>query len=287
MSKPNPKQAEPTRTEQIMTILVTGATGRIGRHIVTQLQEAGHHVRALSRNPAAARLPQGVEVVQGDLANVDSVRAAFVGVEAAHLITFGGDEGADLTNGADIVALVEQAGVRRVSVLGGWMPNSVDEALEASDLAWCRVEPVEVMGNTYDWEDEIRTHSTVSALATYPSAMVHEADIAAVAVCGLTLDGHARQHYPVTGPEALTPAQRTAILAETIGRPITHVQLTEPEERARLATHGLGDDYVEFGIQLATNPPDAAGKVLDTVPRLTGHPARTFAQWAQEFAADW
>ncbi len=270
-----------------MTILITGATGRIGRHLVDQLLADGQQVRALTRDPDTAHLPEAADVIQGDLTDIDSLGKGFADVEAVHLITFGGDDGADLTNGADIIDLARRSGVRRVSVLAGWAPTSIETALEASCLDWCRIEPVEIMYNTWDWVDEIRAHSTVSTLATYPSAIVHEADIAAVAACALTQDGHAGQNYRVTGPEALTPAERAAILADVIGRPIAHVQLTEAQERERLVTHGFGDDYVEFGLQLATNPPDAAGLVLDTVPRLTGRPGCTFAQWAREHATDW
>ncbi|KLO61798.1 hydroxylase [Dermacoccus sp. PE3] len=270
-----------------MTILITGATGRIGRHLVTQLLDDGHHVRALTRNPATAKLPEAAEIVRGDLTDLNSLRDAFAGVEALHLITFGGDDGADLNNGAEIVQLAEASGIRRVSVLAGWAPTSIEEALKTSCLDWCRLEPVEVMYNTRDWEEEIRTHSTVSTLATYPSAMVHEADIAAVATCALTQDGHTGQNYRVTGPEALTPAKRSGVLSEVIGRPIRHIQLTEEQERERLATYGFGDDYVEFGIHLAINPPEAAGQVLDTVPRITGRPGRTFTQWAHENATAW
>ena len=270
-----------------MTILITGATGRIGRHLVTQLLDDGHHVRALTRGPSSARLPGATELVQGDLTDLDSLRGAFTGVDALHLITFGGDDGADLTNGAEIVELARASGIRRVSVLAGWAPTSIEETLDGSGLDWCRIEPVEVMYNTWDWAEEIRAHNTVSTLAGYPSAVVHEADIAAVAACALTQDGHAGQNYPVTGPEALTPAERVRILSEAIGRPIGHVQLTEAQERERLAAHGYGDSYVEFGIQLATNPPEAAGRVLDTVPRVTGRPGRTFAQWVHENATSW
>lgn len=270
-----------------MTILITGATGRIGRHLVTQLLDDGHHVRAITRNPATAQLPEAAEVVRGDLTDLDSLRDAFAGIEALHLITFGGDDGADLNNGAEIVSLAHESGIRRVSVLAGWAPTSIEDALKTGGLDWCRIEPVEVMCNTRDWEEEIRTHSTVSTLATYPSAMVHEADIAAVAACALTQDGHTGQNYRVTGPEALTPAERSGVLSEVIGRPIRHIQLTEEQERERLATHGFGDDYVEFGIHLAINPPEAAGQVLDTVPRITGRPSRTFTQWAHENATAW
>ncbi|MFC4372978.1 SDR family oxidoreductase [Nocardia halotolerans] len=267
-----------------MEILVCGATGHIGRHLVEQLLDDGHQVRALSRDPHAAKLPPGALGVRGDLTDVATLEAAFSGVDAVHLITFGGDDGADLTNGRDIVGLAQRCGIGRATVLGGWSTTSVEAALRRSDLAWTRLEPVEIMYNTFDWLDEIEQHRTVSSLADWPSAMVHEADIAAVARCALTQHGHAGKSYRLTGPEALTPAQRTQLLAAAIGEPLTHRQLTEAQERTRLAGHGFGDDYVEFGLRLAKHPPAAAAAVLDTVPKVTGHAARTFGRWATEHA---
>ncbi|MFC5290294.1 SDR family oxidoreductase [Actinokineospora guangxiensis] len=266
-----------------MRILVTGATGTVGRHVVAQLLGAGHHVRALSRTPAAARLPAGVEVVAGDLTDVATLDAAFAGVEAVHLITFGGD--GDLANGAEIVALAERHGIARATVLGGWEPTSVESALAASAIGWTQVRPGEFMGNALEWAEEIRSRRTVSMHATFASAVVHEADIAAVAATALTHAGHEGRSYPVTGPEALTPAQRTRVLAEATGQDIEFVHLDQEQERARLRGFGYDEDYVEFGIQLATNPPEVADVVLPTVEEVTGTPARTFAQWAQEHAA--
>jgi uncharacterized protein YbjT (DUF2867 family) len=267
-----------------MRILVTGATGQVGRHLVAQLHGSGHEVRALTRTPATARFPTGVEVVAGDLTDVATLGPAFAGVDGVHLITFGGDDGGDLTNGPDLVGLAERAGVRRATVLGGWSPTGVESALMSSGISWTVLQPVEFMGNALEWAEEIRTKGTVSMLATYPSAMVHEADIAGVAACALTADGHGGRSYPLTGPEALTPAQRTRALAEATGRDLTFVRLTEDGERARLKGYGYDDDYVEFGVRLATDPPAAAGVVLPTVEEVTGRPARTFASWARENA---
>jgi hypothetical protein len=201
-----------------------------------------------------------------------------------HLITFGGADGQDLANGSEIIGLAEHHGIRRATVLGGWSPTSVESALMSSTISWSILQPVEFMGNALEWAEEIRTKRTVSMLATFPSAMVHEADIAGVAASALTEDGHGSRTYPLTGPDALTPQERTRILAEATGQDITFVQLTEDGERARLKGYGYDDDYVEFGIQLATNPPDASGVILPTVQEVTGRPARTFALWAQEHA---
>ncbi|MEU7804008.1 NAD(P)H-binding protein [Micromonospora arborensis] len=267
-----------------MRILVTGATGQVGRHLVAQLHEAGHDVRALTRNPAAAEFPAGVQVVAGDLTDTSTLGPAFEGVDGVHLITFGGDGSQDLTNGSEIIGLAERNGVQRATVLGGWSATSVESALMSSTISWSILQPVEFMGNALEWAEEIRAKRTVSMLATYPSAMVHEADIASVAASALTEDGRGSRTYPLTGPQALTPQERARILAEATGQDITYVQLTEDGERARLRGYGYDDDYVEFGIQLATNPPDASIVVLPTVEDVTGRPARTFAQWAQEHA---
>lgn len=267
-----------------MRILVTGATGNVGRHLVGQLHEAGHEVRALTRNPGAAEFPSGVEVVAGDLTDVVTLAEAFDGAEALHLITFGGDGYADLTNGGEIVALAERCGIRRVSVLGGWAPTSVEKALAAGTIPWTLLQPHEFMGNTFEWVEEIRTHGRVSLLAAYPSVVVHEADIAAVAVCALTEDGHGGQRYSLTGPEALTPQDRIRALSDATGRTIEFVRLTEDAERERLRGFGYGDDDVEFGVRLATDPPASAGVVRPTVEQVTGRPARTFEQWARENA---
>ncbi|MFI6818927.1 NAD(P)H-binding protein [Nonomuraea sp. NPDC050328] len=265
-----------------MRILVTGATGNVGRHIVAQLHAAGHEVRALSRNPAKAGLPAGVEVVAGDLTDISTLGPALEGVDAIHLITFGGD--ADLTNGPEIVDLVARHGITRATVLCGWSPTSVESALESSAIRWTFLQLAEFMGNALEWADEIRSHGTVSTLATFRSVVVHEADIAAVAVAALTQDGHEGRTYLITGPQALTPAERTQIIAEAIGQDLTFVHLNEEQERARLRGFGYDEDYVEFGIRLAMSPPGVSDVVHPTVEEVTGRPARTFAQWAREHA---
>ena len=269
-------------TMRAMRILITGATGQVGRHLATELLGAGHTVRALTRSPSKADLPKGIEVAAGDLTNTASLLTAFEGVDAVHLITFCGDDGEDLTNGAEIVNLAERAGISRATVLGGWSSTSVDNALKASSISWTIIQPAEFMGNALELAPEIRASRTVSMLADYPSAVVHEADIAGVAAAALATDRHAQKTYGLTGPEALTPAERTSLLAGAIGEPIQFVQLSEDEERERLRNYGYDADYIEFGIQLATHAPRNAGTVLHTVKEVTGRPARTFRQWAHE-----
>ncbi|UBU18130.1 NmrA family NAD(P)-binding protein [Nonomuraea gerenzanensis] len=268
-----------------MTILVTGATGTVGRRIVGQLVERGVPVRALTRNPGRAALPDGVEVACGDLTSPGTLAPALEGVTGLHLITFGGDDCTPLENGAELVRLAAKAGVQRVSVLSSWDETSVEEALRAGELGWTQLQCVEFMANAFEWAEPIRQEGVVRVFGNHPGAVVHEADIAAVAVAALVEEGHAGETYLLTGPEALTPEQRVRMIGAAAGREIRFEELSEQEYRAAMRAAGVGDDLIEFGVQLGANPPDAASVVLPTVERVTGRPGHTFAQWAAEHAA--
>lgn len=267
-------------------ILVTGATGTVGRPLVEELQRTGHRVRALTRNPAAAGLPQGVEVVGGNLSDTASLAAAFDGVIAVHLIGFG-DNYAPLSNGAEIMALAQRAGVRKVTRLRGEVEKTaLDYAVEASGLEWTYLSPVEFMANVLEWSASIKTEGVVrEGFADGKSAPIHEADIAAVAAAALTGDGHAGKEYQLTGPEVLTPPQKMHILGKAIGRTLRFVELTQEEMTAKWRGQGYTDDDLEFFLAMLNDPPIPGDVVLPTVGAVTGKPARTFAAWAREHRA--
>lgn len=267
-----------------MTVLVTGATGTVGRHLVRWLVDRGHPVRALTRRPDRAGLGPGVEVVGGDLTDTATLEEAFAGVDAVHLITFGGDDGAELADAADIVAPAVAAGVRRATVLGAFGGSPMEDAVRAARLEWTVLVPLEFMSGALEWAPDVREAGAVRTLAAWPSAVVHEADIAAVAGVALTEGGQGGRDLVLTGPQALTPAERARDLGEALGAEVAWEHLTADQERERLYAQGFPEEYVEFGVALATDPPETAGRVLPTVREVTGRPARTFAQWARENA---
>ncbi|MEV6654935.1 NAD(P)H-binding protein [Streptomyces sp. NPDC051219] len=264
-----------------MTILVTGASGTVGRQVVEQLIARGAGVRALTRDPAKATFPEGVEVVRGDLTDPESLVPALEGVTGLHLITFGGEAFAPLQNGPRIVELAAKAGVRRVTVLHGGGPTPLEEAVRAGEPAWTVLMPVEFMSNALEWAEGIRTAGVVREPFTGRlSAMVHEADIGAVAAVALTEDGHGGRTYVITGPEVLTLRDKVDALAAATGRDIELVELSEEQARQRWQAAGLPQDTIDFLLLVYGNTPPEGRTVTRAVEEVTGRPARTFIDWA-------
>ncbi|MFI6502076.1 NAD(P)H-binding protein [Nonomuraea typhae] len=270
-----------------MTFLVTGATGTVGRNVVAELLAAGHQVRALTRNPAKAGLPEGVEVVAGDMSRPETLDAAFAGVTAVHLINFAGDDFEPLERGDLIVKLAEKHGVRRAVVLGGRAEGSLEQALAGSELEWTLLNPVEFMSNTKQWWAETIQAGEVikEPFGGRLSALVHERDIAAVSAKILADGGWHGQTLVLTGPEALPTHEKARILGEAIDQEIRFEELTEAEAREMWASRGMGQEIIEFLVDALGNTPEVGYTVVDTVERVTGRPARPFAQWAEENAA--
>ncbi|WP_188191633.1 NAD(P)H-binding protein [Nonomuraea sp. SYSU D8015] len=268
-----------------MTYLVTGATGSVGRHVVGHLVRMGQRVRALTRDPARARLPEGVEVVQGDLSRAETLVPVLQGVAGVHLIDVGGPDYTPLPNGEEIVELIAAAGVRRVTLLSGWSQGTLEPAVTASDLAWTYVQPTEFMANALAWAESVRTRGVIEEpFGATKTAMVHEADIGAVIATALTEDGHAGHSYGLTGPELLDMPAKVAILSEAIGREIAFVELTVDQMRERYRAQGVPEEMIEFQIEVFGNVPEDAYQVTPIVEQVTGRPPRTFAQWAAEHA---
>jgi uncharacterized protein YbjT (DUF2867 family) len=276
-----------------MTILVTGATGFMGRGIVNELLKAGLDVRALTRRPATAGLPEGVDVFEGDLEQPASLRAALRGVERLYLIP------AASRTASDIVAMAKRAGVRRIVVLSGAEADNdadnedgylvVERAVEESGLEWTHVRPGEFAGNWLDWAPSVRAERIVRRpygdAVTQPT---HEADIAAVAATVLIEDGHAGMKYTFAGPEALTTVEQVTTIGAAIGEEIRFEEQDPVKAREQWIQDGYPAEFVDwmFGMwaESARNRAPVDEERAAVVPRLTGRPARTFAQWAADHA---
>ncbi|MFS0726838.1 NmrA family NAD(P)-binding protein [Paenibacillus sp. 1P07SE] len=267
-----------------MTILVTGATGTIGRHLVEHLLGKSQQVRALTRNPDGARLPDGVEVVKGDLMEPATLGAALAGVRAMYLFPSSDQEGAVLETQPEVVELAREAGVSRVTYLTLYGEGPVEDAIRQSGMQWSFIQPVGFMANALDdWRTPIREKGEVRMLGgKVRSAIVHEADIAAVAAATLVEDGHHERCYTLTGPELISPEEQVAIISQAIDRPITFVELSEQEARARWVAQGYDEESIAFFVEIHSTPPAIGTTVVTTVEQVTGRPAQPFSAWVEQ-----
>ncbi len=269
-----------------MTILVTGATGTVGRHIVGWLVRRGVVVRALSRNQMAGGLPAGVHTVVGDLTSPVTLGPALTEVTAMHLISIGGDDYAPLQTAPAILARAADAGVRRVTVLTGTRDElAVAEAAAASGLEWTHVRPVEFMANKLAWAKSIREEGVVRApFAAQPHAIVDEADVAAVIAAALVKNGHSGRTYTPTGPQLLTPVEAARVIGDVIGRDIQFAELGLEQMREQMRASGFDEQVIDEVVAYGTHPPQVAYTVLSTVQDVTGRLARTFDEWVAAHA---
>lgn len=264
-----------------MRILVTGATGSVGRLVVDQLVEAGGaEVRALTTDPAKAALPDGVEVVTGYVGRPESMIAALEGVDRVYLAPVP-------RTAEEVLSMAQRAGVERVVDLSGkeggpW--HAVSTAVEASGLEWTHLMPREFMDNTLMWSAQIRETGVVrDAFPTSANAPIDLRDIAAVAATALLEDSHVGQSYRMTGPRSITLLEKVEAIGEAVGRTIRFEELDADEA---IAQHQplLGDTarwYVRNRGELADKPDTA----LPTVAEVTGRPGTTFDRWAVDHAA--
>jgi uncharacterized protein YbjT (DUF2867 family)/ketosteroid isomerase-like protein len=275
------------------TVLVIGATGNVGRHVVAGLLEEGARVRALVRRPLTAALPGDVSVTQGDLERPETVATAAEGADAAFLLWPGfSSAGASdvVTELARHVAHVVYLSAARLqhgaegAMPGVW--SDLERLIEASGLSWTFVRAGGFAANTLEWADQIRSGDTVRI--PYPNAarsLVHERDTADVAVRCLVDPGHAGRALAVTGPHVLTQLEQVRAIGAAIGR---ELQVEEqPADSARRRYEAvLGAEYADGALAYWASLVDAPERATGDVESVTGRPARTFAQWARDHAAD-
>ncbi|PZS36662.1 MAG: nucleoside-diphosphate sugar epimerase [Pseudonocardiales bacterium] len=279
------------------TILVTGATGRVGGQVISQLTGTGAAVRALTRNPDTTALPGGVEVVGGDLSDADTLDAALEGVDAVFLVfpTLQAD-GAAPTVVAKIAEHVGRIGYLSAAGVadnpdkhvGGIIGSHarVERLIEQSGMEWTFLRPSGFAANTLMWADQIRAGSVVRWFyGAATRTLIHEHDIGAVAVRTLTEHGHGGQRYHLTGPSQLTQVEQAHAIGEAIGHPVRFEELAPEIARTELfagmpAT--VVDSILNGHAEMVRHPEP----VTSTVADLTGTRARTFAQWAIDHAND-
>ncbi|MEU4249772.1 NAD(P)H-binding protein [Amycolatopsis sp. NPDC026612] len=257
-----------------MTVLVTGATGHTGRHVVAGLKAAGVDTRVLVRDSAKA--PEGVDVVRGDL--TDPAEAA-AGVDAVYLLwpffaADGIEKAVEPFRGKKIVYL------SAMSAEDGGVWGDVEAAIEKVTDDWTFLRVTGLATNALAWAPQAGTGVVRAPYGQAKRSVVHERDVADMAVKALTED-HAKQVYLVTGPESVAQAEQVRLIGEALGKPVVWEEQPPEEAKAQLSTH-LGAEFaagaVDYWASLVEDPEPVS---LD-VARVTGHPARPFGEWARE-----
>jgi len=277
-------------------ILVIGATGRVGREVVSQLCGAGRVVRALARNPAASGLPADVEVVRGDLTVPDSVSECVAEVDAVFLVWTAPPEAVDHT----LPQITSRVG--RVVYLSAphktphpffQQPNPiralherVEQRIVESGCEWTFLRPGMFDSNALGfWAPAICAGQDVIRwpYAETPTAAIDERDIAAVAVRTLCEGGHGGSDYVLTGSESLTQREQLATIGEVIGRRLRMEEIS-PDEASLELFGGKAPDAVNMLLDAWRAGLGQPAYMTSEVELITGKPARTFREWVTDHA---
>jgi uncharacterized protein YbjT (DUF2867 family) len=271
-------------------ILVTGATGNVGRHVLAQLRAAGvAGVRALVRRGAPHR-PDGVDAATGSLDDPGGLGAALAGVETVFLVwPFLTTEGAP--------AVLEAIGryARRLvylSSVGVGGPEEradpifalhaeMERLIEASGLSWTALRSDTLASNTLGWAEQIRTTGVVRGPLTAATAVVDPRDVAAVAARALSDDTHSGATHLLTGPQVISRPGQVGAIGAAIGRELRFEEVPVADARARMLADGRAPALVDALLSAAENR-SASTLVTSTVADVTGSPPRSFARWARD-----
>ena len=284
-----------TRT-QLRPVLVTGATGRVGRAVVGLLIDAGVPVRALThRSAAAATLPANVEVVTGDLTVPESLEAGLRGVSAVFLVW--------TVPPATAPAVVERLAsyARRVVFLSSphqtphpffRQPNpmavlhaDIERLIAAAGLESTIIRPGMFASNAlYWWAAAIRAAGVVRwPYGAAETAPVDDRDVAAVAARTLYQDGHAGGDYVLTGPQSLSQAEQVNIIGDVLGRRIRFEELSPEEFRSETAA-SWPRPAVDMLLAAWAATLGSPAFITSTVSGILGSAPRSFRQWAADHA---
>ncbi|MFE9423458.1 NAD(P)H-binding protein [Kitasatospora sp. NPDC006697] len=271
-------------------IVVTGATGNVGRVLVEALARAGERVVAVSRS-VPERLPDGVRHAAADLTDPESLRPAVEGASALFLHDAGA---AHALRVPELLDVAKAGGVRRVVLLSsvgvltrpdspshGGVMGEIERAVRESDLDWTVLRPSGFASNTFAWAESVRGMRTVHApFGGVGLPMVDPADIAEVAALALRADGHRGRAYQLTGPALCSPREAAAVLAELLGENVEFVELTAEQARAQLVTM-MPEPVAETTLAVLGAPTAEEQRITTDIERLLGRPARSYADWAE------
>ncbi|MFE3191838.1 NmrA family NAD(P)-binding protein [Nocardia sp. NPDC059240] len=267
--------------------LVTGAAGNVGSEVVRALWAGDHPVRAVVRDPRAARLPAGTEIVTGDLDAAETLLPLLNGVEGIFLLP-------GYTGAAGLLDAAKRAGVARVVQLSGGsagsrdMSNAVtammagaEQLVAASGLPATVLRPASFMSNTFRWLPQLRAGDELRLqFAGVRTAVIDPADIGAVAAVALVDDAHAGRTYTLSGPQSLSAIEQVEILAAELSRPLRVVALSDEESYAEMLTQ-MPAAYADAFMNFYGHGGLDESAVLPAVFDITGREPGDYTNWVR------
>lgn len=271
-----------------MTIVVTGATGNVGRPLVAELAAAGARVRAVTRSPDTAGFPASVDAVGAAADALPGASAVFLNSRAL---------------GTDLPAVVAQcvaAGVAKLVALSainadddfsrqpsrfrGDRNREVEQFAVDSGLAWVSLRPTVFATNFAGmWSAQIRAGDVVAGpYATASTAPIVESDIATVAARALLTDELVGQRIPLTGPQAFTNDELVSVIGAVLGRRLQYREVPADVVRQRFIGLGFGAEFADAYTSMLAATLDKPALVTHEVEKILGRPATPFAHWVSQ-----
>ncbi len=276
-------------------VLVTGATGNTGSGLVPALRDAGVDVRAFVRDESKAQPLKdvGAEVVVGDLDQPETIGPAVEGVEKIYLCTWNGPTQAQQAE--NVIEAAKRAGNPHIVRHSMWgseksrivkQGDQVEEAVKSSGLPWTLIKPTFFMQNTMMAAQTIASDGVIYwAVGDGKIGMIDLRDIVDVASAVLTGSGHEGKSYILTGPAAISFHDVASTFSKVLGKDVKYVSV--PGEALLDSMIGMGfPEWIAkgYGELMEGFSEGFANSTTDNVATLTGHPARSFEQFARDHA---
>jgi uncharacterized protein YbjT (DUF2867 family) len=279
------------RRDHAMPIVVTGATGNVGRPLVAELAAAGARVRAVTRSPENARFPSAVEVVGSTTEALVGATAIFLNSRAL---------GPDTRELADVVAQCRDAGVTKLVALSainadddfarqpsrfrGDRNKEIEEVAIGSGLAWVSLRP-EVFATNFAgmWSAQIRAGDVVAGpYAAATAAPIVDSDISAVAARALLTDDLVGQQIPLTGPQVFTNSELVNVIGAVLDRPLQYLEVPADLVRQRFIGLGFPAEFGDAYTAMLAETLDRPAFVTQDLEKILGRPATSFADWVSQ-----
>jgi uncharacterized protein YbjT (DUF2867 family) len=279
-------------------IVVTGATGNIGRPLIDLLRKDGAPVCGVTRTPqASTAVSSRVEFVAGDPSRPPTMASALHGATGLFINPMATQGAVD-----ELLTLAKDSGVTRVvalsatnldddpaeqpSRLRGVNHRAVEDALSRSGIEWVALRISTLAVNSIPlWAAQIRAGDAIFGThAASASSPIHERDVAAVAVRAFRSNELVGKRPVLTGPQSLTQSQMVGVLGEALGRPLRYVEISPQEAKRAMLERGFAfpEELIDRLHALLAKGVKVPALISGEVESILGRPALTYAQWAIE-----